>query len=216
MATPLEDYRGAVQTNRGMDKLQAEKSDRQNKLKSIFAAQSAGLDASQTQGKQQLGQNINRFAAQNRLSPGSGALLKFRQDQEEKLGQENSLNKAMLGAEQAKSEEALSSEIGQREFQQQGLNLAMDESQFNRATAAFQSVLAAHAEGIKNQTDWDRMLNGDNGFISRLFGQQGVDLGAGFLNTQEQGNRARPVRAAAGAPETPRTQKGFAYGNLVR
>jgi hypothetical protein len=159
--TPLQSY--------GSKALETEKKSRLADITKAYAAQRTGLDVAQQQQKEQLGQNINRFAAVNRLDPNSTALLKFRTDTENKAAQEFAAQQVGIGGKEAETRQALAGEIGQR-------RLAEEESNFNRAIAVFQAGVAAHAEGIKSSDDWGRLMGGKNGFLTRLFGGQGFNV----------------------------------------
>lgn len=183
--SPLQSY--AAYNAKGMQKsLAGEQKRRLGDLKTAFGAQRAQLGAQQRQGNEQLGTELSRFAAVNRLDPGSGALLKFRTDAQEKQGQDYATQNAALAGEEARARESLASEVGQRGFQGQQLaeqsrqfgaqqNLAMEESQFNRAMAQFGFILQAREMGIKTPEDWAKALEG-NIFGNGGFGKSAVPL----------------------------------------
>ena len=166
--TPLESY--SYNPKKELTSLGSERKSRLKNLTTQFGAQRTGLDVAQRQAGEQLGQDINRFAAINRLDQGGGALLKFKEDTLSKQAQDFSAQKAALGAEEAKAQEALSSEIGQRRLMTHQFNLAADESAFNKQVAKFQSILAANDAGINRPDAWERIIGGPNGALAQLFG----------------------------------------------
>jgi hypothetical protein len=195
MASPLESY--AYNPKKELGNLGKERKSRLRDLTEQFAGQRVGLDVAQRQSNEQLGQDINRFAAINRLDPGSGTLLKFREDTQNKQAQDYAAQKAALGAEEAKSREGLNAEIGQRRLMTHQLNLAMDESAFNKQTAKFQAILAANDAGINRPDQWARLIGGPNGALAQLFGkvpnfgkvtQRQVDLAATTAPQKPGGN----------------------------
>lgn len=186
MATPLQSY-AAYNAGNSVKTLDTEKTNRMNNLKQSYAAQRLGLDNQQRNTAEQTQHDINRFAATNRLEPGSGALLKFRENAQNKQAQDFATQRAAIGGEEAKAQEALQSEIGQRGFQERQLGeqsrqfgaqqgLAMDESNFNRALSVFQAAQAAKGSGFDSADDWENVFGGKSGFLTQLFQGQGVKV----------------------------------------
>lgn len=141
----------------------------------------------------------------NKLSTGSGSLLKFRETQGLKQQQEFAGQNENLGAQQAQAEEALSSEIGQREGQERQMaeqsrqfgsqyNLAMDESAFNKGVAQYQAALASFQAGLNSPKEWDAVIGDPNGPFAQLFASSGIKLQpSAAMPTQAKTAAASPL-----------------------